>query len=117
MSFYSELATTAARLLTEKGETAIFTRTSAGTFDPVTGTSGGQNVTTFNAKVYPSNFSINQVNGASILAGDKKLIMQAGNKPAVNDKVTMSGKVSTVISFESIGLTSDEVIYVVQARS
>ena len=117
MSFYSELATTAARLLTEKGETAIFSRTSPGTFDPVTGTSSGQTVTTFTAKVYPSDFSVSQVNGNSILAGDKKLIVEAGNKPAVNDRVSLSGIVTTVISFESIGLTSDEVIYVVQSRS
>ena len=117
MSFYSELATTAARLLAEKGESAIFTRTSAGTFNPVTGTSTGQNVTTFTAKVYPSDFSIGQVNGESILAGDKKLLMQAGNKPAINDTVTLSGKVSTVISFQSIGLTNDEVVYVIQSRS
>ena len=117
MSFYSELATTATRLLTEKGETATFTRTSPGTFDPVTGTSSGQNVTTFTAKVYPSDFSVSQVNGKSILSGDKKLIVQAGNKPAVNDKVSLSGIVTTVISFESVGLTSDEVIYVVQTRS
>ena len=117
MSFYSELATTATRLLTEKGETATFTRTSPGTFDPVTGISSGQNVTTFTAKVYPSDFSVSQVNGESILSGDKKLIMQAGNKPAINDKVTMSGEFSTVVSFESVGLTSDEVIYVVQSRS
>tara|TARA_R110000744_G_C19202099_1_gene545060 strand:- start:61 stop:414 length:354 start_codon:yes stop_codon:yes gene_type:complete len=117
MSFYSELATTATKLLTEKGEQALFTRTTTGTFNPVTGTSTGDTVSTFSAKVYPSTFSINQVNGESILIGDKKLIMQAGNKPAINDRVTMSGKVSTVISFESVGLTSDEVIYVVQTRS
>tara|TARA_B100000795_G_scaffold36505_1_gene24070 strand:- start:938 stop:1291 length:354 start_codon:yes stop_codon:yes gene_type:complete len=117
MSFYSELAITATKLLTEKGEQAVFTRRTTGTFDPVTGTSSGDTVSTFNAKVYPSTFSVNQVNGESILMGDKKLIMQAGNKPQINDKVTMSGKFSTVVSFSSVGLTSDEVIYVVQTRS
>ena len=117
MSFYSGLAKTASRLLTEKGESTTFTRTATGTFDPATGSSTGDTVSTFTAKAYPSTFDFNQVNGTSVLVGDKKLIMEAGNKPAINDVVTLSDGDMKVINYNTLGLTNDVVAYVVQLRA
>lgn len=117
MTLFSRLAATASRQLAEKGESVTFTRTVPGTFNPATGETTGSTTTTFTAKAYPSGFGFALKNGESIQAGDKRLTMESGNKPQTGDIATLSDGDMTVVDFDTVGLTNDAVIYVVQLRS
>jgi len=116
MTFYSDMAATARGLLTRFGQTVTVART-AGTFDPVTGTTPTATASSFTGKGAIFDYETRQIDGTSIQAGDKLLLLEAGNAPQINDTVTIGNITMQVVSFSTLAPAGEVVMYDVQLRS
>lgn len=116
MSFYQGLATTATRLLTQKGQTVTLRQQTAGAYDPAT---GAATVTTTNVTGIPAavfGFKNMEVDGTLILKGDKKVLMAVGTKPTKNDVVSIGGIDHAVLDVEEVSPAGTDVLYKLQCR-
>ena len=99
MTFYTGLATTATRLLTDKGQTATWAHdNNDGTFNPATGEKTGGTTTAYSAKGALLDFETRRVDGTAVLATDKRFLMQVGSKPDVSDTITVNSVAYQVIA-------------------
>lgn len=117
MTFYSGLATTATRLLTEKGQQATWSRTTGGTFNPATGATTGGTTTNYSAYGVLLDFDTRLIDGDNILRTDKRFVMQSGDVPEVNDVVTVNSVAYTVLAIRETNPAGTAVIYELQLRS
>tara|TARA_R110002020_G_scaffold337389_3_gene552872 strand:- start:1187 stop:1540 length:354 start_codon:yes stop_codon:yes gene_type:complete len=116
MSFYSDMAAEASTLLVEFGESVTLKYTTGGTVDPVAGTVTGA-AQSIVANGYPGEFNKNEVDQTNILSTDVRLILEkTAVIPAPNHLIELGGKDYRVINNRQIGLTSDNVINIVQLR-
>ena len=94
--FYDRTAATAARLLASYGQPVSITRTSGGTYDPLTGETTGQTTTTYT---------------------DKKLLCAAFEvDPVVTDTVTVGGLDWTVMRVKTLSPAGAAVLHELQVR-
>ena len=118
MTFYTGLATTATRLLTDKGQTATWAHdNNDGTFNPATGEKTGGTTTAYSAKGALLDFETRRVDGTAVLATDKRFLMQVGSKPDVSDTITVNSVAYQVIAMKETNPAGTAVIYEVQLRS
>lgn len=91
-------------LIAKYGKDVTFTKTTAGTYDPVTGTTTGSTTTDTSVKVTPpSAFDIKEVNGTSIQTGDVKVSTAAVDYvPDINQSVTFDGNTYNIISVSPV---------------
>tara|TARA_R100001244_G_scaffold90191_3_gene68459 strand:+ start:256 stop:609 length:354 start_codon:yes stop_codon:yes gene_type:complete len=116
MTFYSDMAVDAAELLEEFGESVTLKYTTGGTIDPVAGTVSGS-AQSIVANGFPGEFNRNEVDQTNILSTDIRLILEkTAVIPAPNNTVELGGKTYRVINNRQVGLTSDNVINIVQLR-
>jgi hypothetical protein len=116
MTFYVGLAATASRLLQDKGQQITVTRSTGGTFDPVTGSASGESVTQFTAYGAVFDYTVNQRADSSIQAGDKRVLMESGNAPKISDTITTADGDSTCIDFKVLAPAGEVVLYELQVR-
>ena len=62
-------------------------------------------------------FDTRLVNGEQILATDKRLLLQSGDVPLVQDVLTIDGTNYTVISIGELNPAGTKVMYELQLRS
>lgn len=116
MTFYSNLASTADRLLAKFGQIAVLSSTTAGAYDPTTG-SAALTVVTQNVKVVVfgvrrSGVSIDP--NTDVLSGSKMAIMSAIGltvAPKPNDKLVIGTQTWTVQTVAEISPSGSVVAY------
>ena len=94
----------AQRLIAKYGKQVVFTKTTPGTFDPVSGTTTGATSTDTTIKVAPpSSFDIKEVNGTSIQTGDVKVSVAALDYvPDISQTVTFDSNTYNIISVSPV---------------
>jgi len=117
MSFYSNLALTAKKLLIKFGQTVTVTRYIEGSVDPVTGLGTAGTSVTFTGSGAVLNIDKSLVNGSSILSTDNKLLFESTTEIMTNDKVTANGVDYKALSVKPLNPAGIVVIYDVQIRS
>ena len=94
MSFYSNLAATAKRLLDTYGQTVTINRTAGDTFDPASGRTTPGSSANFTGSAAIFNYENNLIDGVNIQVGDMKAILESTNAPVINDVITTTKLVS-----------------------
>jgi hypothetical protein len=119
VSFYADLRATADGLLTDKGQSMTLTKTTAGTYDPETGTSTPTteaHTVTGVVLDYPNR----EIDGTLILRGDKKVLVSADGlavDPAPQDTLTFGGVVNQVIDAKPLRPAGTVVLWTLQVRN
>jgi len=111
------------RLIEEHGKNRTFNSiSSVGSYVPGTGVSGGTS-TSYTVKIYPYNYRVEDIDGDSILRGDRKAAMPvidtSGNtipEPEPGDTLTGEGDKVTIVSVQQIMSGDEAVCYVLQVR-
>ena len=142
---YAPITATASRLITRFGADHTFSRTSGGAYNPATGTvtesnayglsngdeyllsdgsqyvlyspTGGLQTLTWSGKGVYQDYSDSEIDGTTILRGDRRLIIEALNivrAPEVGDKI--SGTSEQILNVQTIRPGSTVVAYVCQVR-
>lgn len=117
MTFYGDLAVIARDLLNEFGQTITVTRKNIGIHNPVTGLTSAAPDTNFTAYGAIFNYEQKNIDGLTIMAGDKLCTMEATNEPLINDVVTTTSGNFNIISVIKTAPSGEAVIYDVQLRS
>lgn len=112
---YSATAATALRLLQRFGAAATIKRTTAGAYDPVTGTST-ETVTSLSTMAEVFDYPQKYVDGSLILMGDKRAYLAATQEPKQGDKLTWNGADWTVVSVKEVAPAGVPVLYEAQIR-
>lgn len=117
-TFYVEAAAVASELLAEYGGPAVLTRTTAGDYDPETGSTIGETVSTWNGTGARFDYSQNSIDGSLIRQGDQRVYLSVSGvvNPQTGDTLTMGGKVFTVIESRPLQPALVAVLYEVQVR-
>ena len=116
MSFnYANTAATALRLLQRFGASATIKRTTAGTYDPSTGTSA-ETVTSLATTAAVFDYKQSYIDGTLILQGDRYAILSNENEPKQGDHFTWQGEDFDVVNVKPLAPSGVKVIYEVQIR-
>jgi hypothetical protein len=112
-------AQTASRLLAKYGEAVSIIFPDYSGTDPITGAPVGDTEdTVIAAKGYPSLYQKQDIDGATIQAGDIRLILELiGTRPSVGCLATVDGTTYRIMNVQPIRLTGEDVIYICQIRS
>jgi hypothetical protein len=115
----SSQAQTASRLLAKYGEAVSIIFPDYSGTDPITGAPVGDTEdTVIVAKGYPSLYQKQDIDGATIQAGDIRLILELiGTRPAVGCLATVDGTTYRIMNVQPIRLTGEDVIYICQIRA
>lgn len=115
--FYAQLSTTAARLLTSKGQTLSFSRDNVTSFNPVTGEETTGAPVTYSGKGAVFGYGSSEINGTDIQRDDRRIILEAvTTAPEVGDSVTINTIVHRVVDVEQVNPAGTVVIYKLQVR-
>jgi hypothetical protein len=115
---YAAMALSADDLLVEFGAAATLTRTTAGAYDPETGTSTPETVTTQNVTAVCIDYAAEFIDGSLIQRGDKQVFLSPKDitAPAAGDKFTWQGAEYSVIAVTPLSPAGTVVLYELQAR-
>lgn len=118
MSFAEQMKSVAKELIANFGEFATFTRESAGTFDPITGTKTGITSTDWAVQVTPLTYAEEVFDGDNVQTGDIKLMFAADvYNPKSGDRVSYNGENWYVISVPAFTrVQGSAIVYEVQVR-
>jgi len=114
VSFYTNLQTTATRLLTKYGQSYTFTTYTQGAYDPGTGTNS-VTTSTYSKKGVKTNFSKFERTNTAIQKGDMRFIVETGTY-AVGDTVSINSEEWRIMDAEPIEPGATNVIYILQLR-
>lgn len=112
-------AETAARLLASKGELVSVQFPNAPSNNPITGAPIAPSTpTVIQGNGYPSQYKQKDIDGANILAGDVRLILELiAQRPQVGCLVTVDAKTYRVMDVQPIRLSGADVVYICQLRA
>lgn len=118
MSFdYSNTAATALRLITKSGADVTRTATTAGAYNPTTGTSSNTTSdTTRKGAKFPFANGVTTVRGQLIQNEDAELLLDAEGAVSISDRYTVGGTVYTVVSFEALAPAGTVVLNTLHIR-
>lgn len=116
MALKDNLEKAARTLLTRYGETATFDRTLEGAYDPTTGSVGIGASTSFQANVYPSQYSALEVDGNTITTEDTRLVVSSTVEPEIGDTATFNSHTYRVLNKQQISVSGENVLYILQVR-
>jgi hypothetical protein len=105
-------------LISQFGESAVFTRIEGGTFNPATGQTTGETTTEWTVNVTTVRIAEQSFDGVDVITGDIKLMLAAGEyKPKSNDKVTFNGATYKVVGVPASSRAQGlDITYEVQIR-
>lgn len=117
MSFYSNLAATAKRLLDTYGQTVTINRTTGDSFNAVTGitTPGSPDNLTGSMAIF--DYEVNLIDGINIQVGDMRGILESTNEPFINEVVTTADGNFNILKVKPLSPGGEVVIYELQLRS
>lgn len=113
MSFYSRMASTASKLLTDYGQEAVFTRRTETGFNAATGTPT-ETTAAITLTVVSDSYNAAEIDGNAILANDVRLYATSSIAPQVGDESAKYGKILSVKPVEPGGTV---LLYELQCRS
>ena len=115
MTFYTDLAAVALRLLTDKGQQVTFSRETSTGFDPETGIN---TTTTSTITGYGAAFDYNssEIDGTIIVKGDIRFLFEAGSAPQQDDTAPVDSIIYRVMAVKKISPAGTDVLYEVQLR-
>jgi hypothetical protein len=115
MSFYSNMAATALRLVTKYGQSITLTRPTGGTFSPTTGAETGGTTTTITG--YGAAVPWEKTATDQNVNNDLMVILEAtSTAPAINDTCTINSVAYKVVSIDIISPAGTVVAYVLRCR-
>ncbi|MDM0041877.1 hypothetical protein QTI05_22745 [Variovorax sp. J22R193] len=117
MSFYGNMAATAAGLITKFGAAASLARITAGAYNPVTGTSTPTEVVQA-VRAVVLDYDAKMIDGSMIQQGDKQVYLSAVGvlPPAVADVLTWQGVAYTIISVKPLAPAGVDTLHELQVR-
>ena len=110
---YNNSKTTVNKLLTKFGQSVVITNKTIGSYDPSTGTNT-QTITTQNGIAAIFDRGNKEIDGTSILMGDKRMLLSAVDitKPEINDTVLVGSIVYTIkVPLKEINPAGNAVMY------
>lgn len=115
-AFYDDMAATATELLTEFGKALQLRRASAGTYDPVTGTTTGATITY--ADIIGIFIRITQDYAATneVQQGDRLMVIGPSVAPQMTDKVVVGASALTIVNIVPINPAGTPLAYKLQVR-
>jgi hypothetical protein len=115
MTFYSDLAAVATRLLTDKGQQVTFSRETSTGFDPEAGIN---TTTTSTITGYGAAFDYNssEIDGTIVVKGDIRFLFEAGSAPQQDDVVTIDSIIYRVMAVKTTSPAGTAVLYECQLR-
>lgn len=122
MAFYDEMAVMALEMITEFGQPVIIRATTAGEYDPDTGTAPTDTVTEQTAQGILLDFTGQEFqNNSLIKQGDKKLKLAANgliSVPSLLSKVIADGKTWSIVPpLKEINPAGTPLLYELQVRA
>lgn len=115
---YAALAATAARLLAEYGQAVTLRNYTVGTYDTSTGRTTTTNADiTRNAALFDFGEGQTIGPGGLIQQGDKKLLMEAGVVPALEDHVIVAGVEYVIKGISEVNPAGVSVAYTLHLRT
>ena len=115
MSFYSNLAATASRLLTKYGQDVVLKRTTGVTINPVTGVETGSETTILTTgilKTYPDNL----IDGSRITSSMRMLVLTSAVEPVLSDKVTIQNQDWNIEEIQTANPAGTTLVYMVRVN-
>jgi len=120
MSFYSNLATTAARLLAQFGQDVEIIRVTQGDYSPDDGIAAAPEIgQVFKGAVFDVQAGVKEIRGQLVQADDKEMILESTAQPKAADKVkvpAIGGSVYAILSVDTLAPAGTAVIYKVHLR-
>lgn len=114
---WNDLLLVADEIIDDFGQSIVITKTTTGSYDVETGTvtSTSQIVS---AKGVVFDYGERDVNGSTILRGDKRLYVQASstNSLTTHDTITFGGKEYAIINVKTTNPAGTNLVYDVQVR-
>lgn len=113
---YSKYAKITKQKLTQYGGDCVITRKSAETYNPETN-EYESTVIKINGKGIISNYSVENIDGTNVLAGDVNIMAVFDDAPKINDELKIGDKEYHIVNFTELnpnGLSS--IYYNIQAR-
>lgn len=111
------------RMLDDFGRDLTLIYVSEGSYDPATASLTGGSTSTATVRGYFYNYRLDEVNGTSIVLGDRRLLLPAtdtlGNtlvEPDIGDEVTGSGDKVSIVTVSKIFSGTSLVCYLCQVR-
>lgn len=111
----------ASRLVEKFGADATISRSTGGTYNPVTFVTTGATVTSDTTKAVVEEYRAHEVDGETIRYGDKKILIPLSDltnlsAPVPNDTISILGATYRIINVEGVSSGDAIVAYSVQAR-
>lgn len=110
-------------LLEDYGRDLTLIYVSEGSYNPATGSLSGGSTSTSTVKGYFYNYRLDEVDGSSIVLGDRRLLLAASDtsgvalvEPEVGDEVTGSGDKVSIVSVAKIFSDTRVMCYLCQVR-
>jgi hypothetical protein len=112
MSLSAEVKAIALALLEEFGESATFTRTAEGSYNPQTGEAADGSTTSFTANVAPAAPRQSERVDSEVQTNATQLyMMHASSAPAIGDVVTYNSVNYRLLAIETARLSGSTVLY------
>ena len=117
---YARMAATSARLLERYGRKAYLRRTTAGTYDPATGTTPTQEAH-YETTCAFFDYAQRDIDGTTIRTGDQRVLMAHGQLPKTGDAIVIPPvnepqAVYSVVNVKQIKPALVPVLYELQVR-
>lgn len=109
-------------LVDEYGSSITFRSRTTGAYSPTTGTVSHTN-SDKTVKAYFGNYMLSEINGTSIVSGDRKVVLNpidtSGvtiDEPEVDDQIIGQGDTTTIVGVQKIFSAGSVVCYICQVR-
>lgn len=112
---YARIQVTASGLLVRFGAAATLKRTTAGAYDPATGTST-PSIASMTTTAAVFSYDQKYIDGTLILQGDQQAFCAPGVEPKQGDAMTWQGKDYTVVSVKPVSPAGVPVLFEAQLR-
>ncbi len=119
MTFYSDMALTASQMLAEFGQLVTLRKAGIGTYDPSTGKNTRPAVNDVQVHGAVFDYPPGQVNGPGglIQGGDRRLLLEAGTAPSLEDRVIVGPVEYIIKGFQTINPSGAVVMYDIQLKT
>ena len=116
-NFYTGLASTAAKLLADKGQLITFTRKTLSSFDPIIGKETLGTATTYTGNGAAFDYKASELVDGLIQKGDIKLLLEATTTaPLIDDTCVIDSVTYRVMDVITTSPAGTVVIYTLQLR-
>lgn len=118
MSLYSNLATTAARLLAQFGQDVTLQPSAQATYNPATSVATSTAGTSVSRKgaIFDFGKGVTNVRGNLVQATDRQLLLEPGVAPKLSDAVVVGGATFAIVSVGELSPGGVPVLYDLHLR-